>query len=93
MENYTQTKKVERIIVSCLLALVAVVIVAVYSFIALGKVRSQNAKYDELIAQLKAEQVALEDNIDYVSSPEYLEEQAINNLGMIKDGEKIYIYK
>lgn len=93
MENYAQTKKVERIIVSCLIVLVAVVAIAVYSFIALGKVRNKNAKYDELIAQLKAEQVALEDNIDYVSSPEYLEEQAINNLGMIKDGEKIYIYK
>ena len=93
MNNYAQTKKLEKIIVSCMLLLVAVVVVAVYSFVALGKVREKNAKYDELIARLQAEQAALQEDIDYIGSPEYLEELAVNNLGMVKDGEKIYIYK
>lgn len=92
MENYRQAKKVERIIASCILALVAVVVFAVFSFVSLGKARRKEANYDETIAKLKNEQAMLESNLDYMNSNEYLESQARNHLGMIKEGENLYIF-
>ena len=93
MEKYSQTKKFERIIVSCMLLLVAVVGVAIYSFVALGKTRRQDAKYDEMIASLKLEQQALSNDVSYMATPEFLEDKARNELGMIKEGEVLYIFK
>ncbi len=91
--NYRQTKKVEAIIAGCMLFFVAVVVLAVGSFISLGKARRKAAKYDEMIASLTAEKASIEDNIDYVNSPEYLESQAREHLGMIKKGENLYIFE
>lgn len=93
MENYKQTKKVERIIASCMLVLVAVIVLSVFSFVSLGKARRKEAKYDEMIASLKNEQTALENKLDYVNSNEYLESKARDHLGMIKDGETLYVFK
>jgi cell division protein FtsB len=92
MENYSATRKVERIVVSCLLALVAVFAVAIYSFVALGNARRKNAEYDELIASLEMQRTSLEQNVDKMQTDSYLEEQARNQFGMIKDGETLYIY-
>lgn len=93
MENYKQRKKLEGIIAGCMVFFVAVIVFAVCSFVSLGKARRKNAEYDDMIASLKAEQEALKNNIDLVDSPEYLEEQARGHLGMIKDGEKLYIFE
>ena len=93
MENYKQAKKVERIIASCMLILVAVIVFSVFSFVSLGKARRKQAKYDEMIASLKQEQSSLENNLGYMNSPEYLESQARDHLGMIKDGENLYIFE
>lgn len=93
MSNYKQTKRLEGFIAGCMLLFVAVVIFAVCSFVSLGKARRKNAEYDQMIASLKAEQSTLEDSISYVQSPEYLEKQARGHLGMIKDGEKLYIFE
>ena len=93
MNNYKQTKKVEGTIAGCMVALVAVVVFAVCSFVALGKARRKNAEYDAMIASLKQEQSALENNIDYFGSNEYLESKARDHLGMIKDGENLYIFE
>lgn len=93
MENYKQTKKVERTIVGCMLFLVALVGVAIFSFIHLGKVRRENAAYDNLIASLKQEQAMLSSDISHVSSYEFLDDAARNELGMIKDGETLYVFK
>ncbi len=92
MSGYEQMKKLESIIVGSLIALVAVVCVAVYSFISLGRARYKNAEYDRMIASLNAQKSAIEQNIDYVNSDEYLEELARNHLGMIKDGETLYVF-
>ena len=93
MENYKQAKRVERTIASCMLILVAVVIFSVFSFVSLGKARRKQAEYDEMIASLKQEQSALENNLGYMSSPEYLESQARDHLGMIKGDENLYIFE
>lgn len=93
MENYKQVRKFQTIIVSCMLFFVAIVGVAIVSFVSLGKARRENARYDELIASLKTEQSSLQRDIENVSSPEYLEEKARNELGMIKNGGTKYIFK
>ena len=93
MNNYAQTKKLERIIAGCMVFFVAVVVFAVCSFVALGKARRKNAQYNDMIASLKNEQAALEDNIDYMNSTEYLEKKARDHFGMIKEGETLYIFK
>ncbi len=93
MENYKQTKKFERIIVSCMLCLVVLVVVAVVSFVSYGKTRKENARYDAMIASLKEEQAKLSSDIDEVQSEEYLEEKIRNEFGMIKDGETLFIFK
>lgn len=92
MNNYKQTRKLEGIIAGCMVFFVAVVIFAVCSFVSLGKARRKADDYDKMLASLKAEQSALEDNLDYMNSNEYLEKQARDHLGMIKDGESLYIF-
>lgn len=93
MENYGQVKKFQTIVVSCIMFFVALVGVAIVSFVSLGKTRRENANYDALIASLKQEQQALQNNISNISSDEFLEEKARNELGMIKDGETLYIFE
>ena len=92
MSNYKQTRKIEGIIACCMLFFVAVVVLAICSFVSLGKARRKADDYDKMIASLKAEQSALEDGINYMDSQEYLEEKARDHLGMIKDGESLYIF-
>ena len=92
MSNYKQTRKIEAIIAGCMLFFVAVVVLAICSFVSLGKARRKADDYDKMIASLKAEQSALEDGINYMDSQEYLEEKARDHLGMIKDGENLYIF-
>ncbi len=93
MDNYKQMKKVQTIIVSCMIFFIALIGVTVISFVQMGKVRKQNARYDELIAQLKQEQSSLTSNIEHIQSADYLEEKARNEFGMIKEGETLYIFK
>lgn len=93
MNDFKQRRKVEGIIAGCMIALVAVVIFSVCSFVALGKARRKNADYDKMIASLKQEQALLENNIEYFDSNEYLESKARDHLGMIKDGENLYIFE
>ena len=93
MSNYKHARKIEGIIAGCMLFLVAIIVVAVGSFVALGKARRKADDYDKMIASLKNEQAMLENNIDYMNSNEYLEEKARDHLGMIKDGENLYIFE
>ena len=90
MENSKQVKKFERIVVSCMLFFVAVVGVAIYSFIALGKTRRENARYDELIASLKQQEKILTENKENSSNPENLEWQVRYEFGMIEKDETLY---
>ncbi|MBQ8425770.1 MAG: septum formation initiator family protein [Clostridia bacterium] len=91
--SYKQRKKIEKIVAMCLLSFAVVVIIAVYSFVKLGAVRRENANYNEYIAALELKQDKLSKDVDNMKTDEYLEEQARDNLDMIKDGETLYIYK
>lgn len=94
MENNSQqVRKFTTMVVSCMIAFVAVVIVAVASFITLGSARRKSAKYDEMIASLTKQEQLLKENIDYMDSPMYIEEQARNEHGMLKENEKLVIFQ
>lgn len=93
MENFKQAKKVESIIAGCMLFFVTVVVVAVISFVSLGKARRKSAEYDDMIASLTKQEQQLQNDIyNLKNNPEYLQELAINNYGMIKEGDTLYIF-
>ena len=91
--NYKQRKKIEKIVAMCMLSFAVVVIIAVYSFVKLGAVRRENAMYNEQISALEVKQDKLKSDVENMQTDEYLQEQARDNLDMIKDGETLYIYK
>ncbi len=93
MEKNIQLKKIQNIIVGCMLFLAVVLVVSVFSFISLGKARRANAKYDDFIESLEKQESELKSTINYVTNPEYQKEYARNQLGMIGDGETLYIFK
>lgn len=94
MENFSKAKKIENIIVLCLLAFVGVLIVAITSIVTVGGAKREVAAYDKLIEELSAEKASLEKDLDTIENdPTYLEEQARGDLGMIKQGEKIFYFK
>ena len=93
MENSNQMKKIERIIALSVFAFLVVFVVAIFSFVEVGQARRKNAKYDSFIASLQVQKSSLETNIEEMKDEDYLNEQARDYLGMIKDGETLYIYK
>ncbi|MBR3885188.1 MAG: septum formation initiator family protein [Clostridia bacterium] len=88
MENYKQTKRFENFVRLSVLLLVVLVCVATFSFARLGKVKRQNEKYDNLIAELTAENEKIQQSIIDSQDPLYLENQVRDNLGKIKGDEK-----
>ena len=88
MENYKQTKRFENFVRLSVLLLVVLVCVATFSFARLGKVKRQNEKYDNLIAELTAENEKIQQSINDSKDPLYLENQVRDNLGKIKGNEK-----
>ena len=88
MEKYKQTKRFENFVRLCVLFLVVIVCVAVFSFVRLGKVKRENEKYDNLIAQLTAEYNEIEKSISESIDESYLENQVRDSLGKIKNNEK-----
>ena len=87
MEKFKQTKRLENIVRFAVVFMVALVCVAVASFVRLAKVRRENAKYDALIASLQEENKNVNQSIDDMTAYDYLEEQARYRLGMIKGDE------
>lgn len=90
MENYKQTKRFETFVRLAVLFLVVLVCVAVFSFVKLGKAKRENEKYDNLIAQLQVENKRVNQSVEEMTSPDYLEQQVRDKLGMIK-GDETYI--
>ena len=93
MEKSKQIKKIERILAVSLFAFLVVFAVAIFSFVQVGKARKKNANYDEFIVALQNQKTSLEMGIDERNNEDYLNEKARDHLGMIKDGETLYIYK
>lgn len=90
MENYKQTKRFENFVRLSVLLLVVLVCVATFSFVRLSKVKRQNEKYDNLIAELTAQNNKIQQSIIDSTDESYLENQVRDNLGKIK-GDETYI--
>ena len=92
MNKFNQMRKIKNIVAICFVSFVVVAIISVYSFVLLGKTRAENLGYAEEIQRLENEKKSLESEIEYVQSDAYVDEQARENLGMVKEGEIIYNY-
>ena len=92
MENSKQIKKIERIMAVSVFAFLIVLVITIFSFIELGSVRRKNAEYNEFIISLQSQKSSLELGIEEMQTEEYLNKKARDYLGMIKDGETLYIY-
>lgn len=92
MENYKQTKRFENFVRLSVLLLVVLICVATFSFVRLGSAKRENEKYDNLIAELTAENNKIQQSIKSIDN-EYYENQARDNLGMIQEGETYIEFK
>ncbi len=89
MDNYKQTKRFENFVRLSVLLFVVVLVVAITSFVKLGKARRQNENYDNLIAELTLERERLDKSVNS-KTYDYYETQVRDKLGMV-DGDETYI--
>ena len=75
-----------------MLSFIVVFVVAIFSFVYLGNARSVQAKQVETISSLTKQEETLKESIENFKSEEYKTNYYRNELGMIKKGNKIYIY-
>ena len=90
-QKFTNLVKLCTVAATCLLVVLLSVIIAQY--VKLAKVNKQNQNLDAQIASLNSERGQLEQGIAKRKTPSYIEKTARDNLGMLKDGEIIYIFK
>ena len=88
----TQVVKVVTVLATILLF--ALICIAFYTRIKLSSLSSKNVKLDAKINELSVTKASLEEGIKDRSTDAYVEQQARENLGMIKsDGEVVYIFE
>jgi len=92
MSPYTIKKIVGAVTVVATFVLVCMVALVIGQCIELNKLNNQSRLLDVSIERLMAQKTDLTEGIEYRESDSYIEEQARENLGMIKDGEVIYIF-
>ena len=90
MKKNRQIKKLQNIVFACFFCFAIVFSISIYSFIKLGSVRRESASYNSQLEQLQNQKNKLENEVENMKTDEYIEEQARENLGMIKDGEIKY---
>lgn len=74
------------------MVLVFIIGVVLVQSVQLNKLNEQSRLLDQNIDRLIASKTDLENGIKERNTEEYIEEQARENLGMIKDGEIIFIF-
>ncbi len=92
MSPYMVKRVVGIVTVVATIVLVCMVSVVIGQCVQLNKLNNQSKLLETRIEKLMATKTELESGIEYRSSDTYVEEQARENLGMIKDGEVIYIF-
>jgi len=86
------TQKVKLITVFATIFLFVLVVFAIVTHIKINSLSSKSAMLDTKIAELSVTQTSLTEGIESRSSDSYVEQQARENLGMIKtDGESVYV--
>ena len=92
MSPYMIKRIVGMVTVVATVVLVFMVAMVIGQSIELNKLNNQSKLLDAQIERLMATKTELTDGIEYRASDTYIEEQARENLGMIKDGEVVYIF-
>ena len=83
---------VKMVTVIACIVLFALISVVGYQYIKIGTLSKKETILDNKIADLSVTQASLEEGIEIRSTDAYVEQQARENLGMIKiDGEVVYI--
>ena len=87
------THLVKLVTVVATIVLFALVCLAVYLGVKVNSLSDKSNLLDVKISELSVTKASLEEGIETRSTDSYVEQQARENLGMIKtDGEKIYIF-
>lgn len=74
--------------------LLVLVCIVCYQYVRINSLSSKSASLDAKIAELSITQANLEEGIEIRSTDAYVEQQAREQLGMIKsDGEVVYVVK
>ena len=92
MSPYMVKRIVGMATVIATMVLTFMVAVVIVQSIQLSKLNNEARMLDANIEQLIASKVNLEAGINERLTEEYIEEQARENLGLIKDGEVIFIF-
>ena len=78
------------VVATLLLSIVSLIVII--QSVQLSRLNTQSRMLDLNIERLIAEETSLNSGIAERKSEEYIEQQARENLGMIKDGETVYIF-
>ena len=92
MSPYMVKRIVGMATVIATMVLTFMVAVVIVQSIQLSKLNNEARMLDANIEQLIASKVNLEAGINERLTEDYIEEQARENLGLIKDGEVIFIF-
>ena len=83
--------KVKIITVCASIFLVALIILSFGLYIHAGQLAKKSMDLDKKIEELSITQISLEEGIKTRSSDAYIEQQAREQLGMIKDDEEVFV--
>lgn len=92
MTQARMTQTIKLITVLATIFMFVLICIVGYQYIKLGSLSSKNANLDLKIEELSVTKANLESGIEARSTDAYVEQQARENLGMIKvDGEVVYV--
>ena len=84
-------RMVKLVTIFATLLLIVLLGIVGYQYIKMNSLSKQNVALDTKISQLSVTKTRLEAGIEARSSDAYVEQQARENLGMIKDDESVYV--
>ena len=85
------TKMIKLITVCASIFLFALIVLSCGLYIRAGQLAAKSASLDKKIEELSITQISLEEGIKTRSSDAYIEQQAREQLGMIKDDEEVFV--
>lgn len=89
----TRLENIVRLVtILATLFLVIMTVLAISLYAKAGVLASKNASLDKQIEKLSITRAELEQGIAIRKSDAYIEQQARENLGMIRDNETLYIF-
>ena len=84
-------RKIKLITIFATLFLVLLLGIVGFQYIKMNSLAKKQSMLDTKIAELSVTKTRLEEGIEIRSTDAYVEQQARENLGMIKDDESVYI--